>query len=39
MINILSPLWLSPIKGGGEKCKIDIIYLQKYTNYRRLQFK
>lgn len=39
MINILSPLWLASIKGGGKKCKIEIIYLQKYTSYRRLNFK
>ncbi len=32
MINIFSPLWLAPIKRGGRKCKIDIIYLQKHIN-------
>jgi hypothetical protein len=25
--------WSAPIKGGGKKCKTDIIYLQKYYYY------
>jgi hypothetical protein len=33
MINIFNPRWLALIKGGGKKCKTEMIYLQKYTNY------
>ncbi len=39
MIDILSPLWSTSIKGGRKKCKTNIIYLQKYSNYWRLHFR
>jgi len=28
MINILNPSWFAPMKGGRQKCKVDIIYFQ-----------